>query len=85
MIGEESFTGGASYASAPAQAIVSNRKRLCGHIVRYPETWAITDTLQGVFKEMDRPTLGQRASFRSENNGSGVMAAWSATREEQLR
>src|SRR5438132_14351886 len=27
---------------------------------------------------------GQRASFRSENYGSGVMAAWSATREEQL-
>jgi hypothetical protein len=34
MIGEESLTGGASYASAPSQAIVSGRKHLCGHIVR---------------------------------------------------
>ncbi len=42
------------------------------------------EILQGVFKTMDCPTLGQRASFRSENNGSGVMAAWAATREEQL-
>jgi hypothetical protein len=42
------------------------------------------ESLQVIHKAMDRPTLGQRAPFRSENNGGGIVAAQSANREKQL-
>jgi hypothetical protein len=42
------------------------------------------ESIRGVLEEMDHPTLGDRTTLRSTNNGSRVLAAASAPCEKQL-
>jgi hypothetical protein len=62
---------------------------VCDHFIQRELTgdnlWRSYSTkraYKGLHKKMDRATLGRRTSFRSENNGSGVLVASFTTREE---